>query len=599
MILQRTDVTKGAQSSRRLVILLHGWWASLPHFSIADARDTIRETMPDADLLEPSYRSHIAANTDPIAVAEELADVIEFACDERRMASDAQEYEEIILIGYSLGSLIVRKAFVLGAMSRTADDAAFAVERKYKWPRKVSRIILLAGINNGWSLSPKPKRFSLLLYVMYRLLYPLTFVFSIGRLIRSFHRGSRFVENLRIQWHRLEKMHEMPPVIQLTGTEEDVVTEEDMVDVRFCRNFIFLHVPRTGHMNAANFRQHRIGQFRRNRFVGALTHSIRDLRQEQDIEPQQLLKNVTDPTITDVVFLIHGIRDYGDWTQKVGDAIDSIAKIEKRRVVVYRPAYERFPLLGFLLTPERMRKVRWFIDQYTQAIAKFPQANIHFIGHSNGTYLLAKSLELYPDCYFSNVIFTGSVVRRSFPWDRIISQKRVVRLRNDMAVDDLVVAVFPRFFEQLSEVTRVKISDIGSGGVYGFQDNSGKRYEVRLRGSHGAALAAENHDSMARWVLDIDEQPLHSSGVVRVEAVPAKTQWASAFCWVVWLVLLAMPLTAIAVLSLSWFYLFPDFLAVADKSFIDWVRHLRPPFAPVVLPTIGIGFCFWWLLKTV
>lgn len=599
MILQRTEVTKGAQGSRRLVVLLHGWWASLPHFSIADARDTIREVLPDADLLEPRYRSHIAANTDPVTVAEELTSVIEFAFEERRIAADAQEYEDVILIGYSLGSLIIRKAYILAAMSRTADDNAFRVERKYKWPRKVSRIILLAGINNGWSLSPKPKRFSLLLYVMYRLLYPLVFVFPAGRLIRSFHKGSRFVENLRIQWHRLEKNQNIPPVIQLTGTEEDVVTEEDMVDVRFCRNFIFLHVPRTGHMYAANFRQSRIGPFRRNRFITALTKPIGDLRQEQDMEPQRLLNNVTDPTITDVVFLIHGIRDYGDWTQKVGEAIDLIAKSHRRRVVVYRPAYERFPLLGFLLTLERIRKVQWFIDQYTQAIAKFPQARIHFIGHSNGTYLLAKSLELYPDCHFHNVVFTGSVVRRSFPWDRIIGQNRVARLRNDMAVDDFVVAVFPRFFEQFSEVTRVQVSDIGSGGVYGFHDNSGKRYEVRLRGSHGAALAAENHNSLARWVLDIDELPFQSSGVVRVEAVPAATQWASAFCWVVWLVLLTMPLMTVALLSFAWFWLCPDFLAVANNTFVDWVRHLHPPYAPVVLPAIGTGFCFWWLLKTI
>ena len=599
MKLQRTDVTKGTQGSRRLVVLVHGWWASLPYFSIVDARDAIREILPDADLLEPRYRSHIASNTDPIAVAEELTDVIEFACEERRIASDAQEYQEIILIGYSLGSLIVRKTFVLGAMSRTADDAASTVDRKYKWPHKVSRIILLAGINNGWSLSPKPKRFSLLLYVMYRLLYPLAFILPIGRLIRSFHKGSRFVENLRIQWHHLEKHHELPPVIQLTGTEEDVVTEEDMVDMRFCSNFIFLHVPRTGHMNAANFRQKRIGQFRRNRFVTALAKPIVELRQEQDIEPQRLLDDATDATITDVIFLIHGIRDYGDWTQKVGEAIDHIAKAIERRVVVYRPAYERFPLLGFLLTMERIRKVRWFIDQYTQAIAKFPQARIHFIGHSNGTYLLAKSLELYPDCQFHNVIFTGSVVRRSFPWDRVIGQRRVARLRNDMAVDDLVVAIFPRFFEQFREVTRVPLSDIGSGGVYGFQDNSGKKYEVRLRGSHGAALAAENHDSLARWVLDIDELPFQASGVVRVQAVPAKTQWASAFCWVVWLALIMMPLTLVAMLSFSWFCLCPGFLAVVDNSFLDWVRHLQAPYAPIMLPATGTALCFWWLLKTI
>lgn len=596
MVLRNKFVVPGEKGSRRLVVLIHGWWNSLPAFSIDDVESTIRDELPDADILRPVYRSHIAANTNPVDVAEALAEAIEDACKEHARRNNIP-YDEIVLVGYSLGSLIVRKAFILGRLGRVAEDSGRGVSRRYSWPDKVSRIILLAGVNNGWSLRPKPKRFSWLLYVMYRLLYPWAYVLPGGDLIRSFHKGSRFVEDLRIQWHFLNRDGQIPPVIQLTGTKEDVVTFDDMVDIKFCHNFVFLHVPETGHMNAAQFGEPGVGPVRQQSFVDALTSDISDLQSRADFDTEEQLQRIQEPSVTDVVFVMHGIRDFGHWTRGVRKAIDRIAEDSGQRVVAITPAYERFPLLGLLFTFTRMKNVKWFIDIYVQTIARYPNARIHFIGHSNGTYLLAKSLELYSACRFNNVAFAGSVVRRDFPWNTFIEDARLARLRNDMAANDYIVAIFPRFFEQIKEALRLPVSDIGSAGVYGFAHDDAKRFEVLVRGGHAAAIVDGNHESLARFVLGIDQTPQVGPGLTIVELVPLSTRLLSSFCWLIWLLLFSVPPLAALASSAVWFC--RDQKSPFElQPFVGWLASQPFPCLPLLVPALIVASLTWWLLKT-
>jgi hypothetical protein len=71
-----------------------------------------------------------------------------------------------------------------------------------------------------------------------------------------------------------------------------------------------------------------------------------------------------------------------------------------------------------------------------------------------------------------------------------------------------VVAIFPRFFEQVREIIGLPLGDIGTGGIFGFEEDHGNRNEVAyLRGDHGAAIRPENHESLARFVQGIDQRP--------------------------------------------------------------------------------------------
>jgi hypothetical protein len=59
------------------------------------------------------------------------------------------------------------------------------------------------------------------------------------------------------------------------------------------------------------------------------------------------------------------------------------------------------------------------------------------IAHSFGTYLVARALELNPELKFDRVIFCGSIVRRDYPWSRIIAAGQVGRVLNDYGDRDM------------------------------------------------------------------------------------------------------------------------------------------------------------------
>src|SRR5208283_5364834 len=177
----------------------------------------------------------------------------------------------------------------------------------------------------------------------------------------------------------------------------------------------------------------------------------------------------------------------------------------------------------------------------TEALAKYPNARMSFIGHSNGTYLLASALKLYPACTFHRVVFAGSVVPRNFYWDRFIPD-RVSAIRNYVATRDWVVGIFPRFFEYFERPS--KQPDLGSAGFRGFTTNSGQRYEARfVKGGHGAALDPSNFRAIARFILDGEEEPIP-------EKITANKQSAvigvlSNLAFVVWAFLAAVILFAL------------------------------------------------------
>jgi hypothetical protein len=110
-------------------------------------------------------------------------------------------------------------------------------------------------------------------------------------------------------------------------------------------------------------------------------------------------------------------------------------------------------MLPFLLYWDRQQHVRWFMDQYTQARAKYPNLEIvDFVGHSNGTYVLASALQQYSVLNVRNACFAGSMVPVHYDWVRRISENQVTgKIENICADFDWVVAIFPQFFQQVSD----------------------------------------------------------------------------------------------------------------------------------------------------
>jgi len=272
---------------------------------------------------------------------------------------------------------------------------------------------------------------------------------------------------------------------------------------------------------------------------------------------------IQDSDVELVVFVLHGIRDWGHWTKDMADKITHKAAVAGVKAIPVKPSYNYFSMVSFLFWLKRWKNVRWFMDEYTGVVAKYPKARIGFVGHSNGTFILANALSRYSTTRFDRVALAGSVVPRAFPWDQFSDEKRVAGICNAIASADWVVAIFPRFFELFAELTG-RSSEIGSGGYLGFLDNSAQANVIQYaRGGHGTAIGQSYHEAIVDFLisgkLEIPKQLL-------VKKQSAWVSLMSKFCWVVWTILAGVVL-GLGYLWMLWcwhvsFFGFPWFPAI-------------------------------------
>jgi pimeloyl-ACP methyl ester carboxylesterase len=474
----------------------------------------------------------VLSNADPQYIARKISEAVQ-------AKYDPQRHTRILLIGQSIGALFVRRAFLI------------AEEHSTSWAKAVNRVVLLAGMNRGWDISgktPVDMRWSTWLTIwVASWLGRLT---GTGKLILATETGAPFVANLRLDWmKRMRKAERDLEVVQLLGDIDDVVSDEDNKDLRAMASskFAWIRVRGTGHPNIADFNDTRqyggvvLGDYRKAKFLLAVNEDFDKVKQENEEQPFQ-----TDESVTHIVFVLHGIRDLGHWASAFEYELLGFFKRHTKpggKLAVASIRYGYFGMGPFLLRPGRDKYVKWFMDEYTETLARYPKAeHIHFVGHSNGTYLLAAALERYSSLKVDRVVFGGSVVRKDYKWDEVFKNDQVKRLRNYVASDDWVVALFPRFFEP--PLMRYLLgNDIGSAGFNGFESTHSNLENVRyIEGQHGAFL--ERIPEIVRFLLSDQAQQARITTEHRVKVL----KWASN--WGTWLVV--WPLLAAIILFAGW-----------------------------------------------
>ena len=211
--------------SRYLAVLVHGLGSTR---LIDDVKESLAEYLPEADLMVPQFNSGLWSNSDPVELSQSLSDCI-------RNAENARPggYEHIILVGHSFGGLLARKAYVFASGQNHEMWKAGLKPMLEPWAAKVSRIILLAGMNRGWSATPKPRHRSWFKTAWYWTGDTVARFTRTGHLLRSLKRGSPFIANLRIQWINLFRDGKpVPTTVQILGDIDDVVTDEDNIDLQ-------------------------------------------------------------------------------------------------------------------------------------------------------------------------------------------------------------------------------------------------------------------------------------------------------------------------------------------------------------------------------
>jgi pimeloyl-ACP methyl ester carboxylesterase len=515
---------------RKLIVLLHGY--STGTQSLCYVSQIVHQELSDADLLIPEFPAGIFSTTDCLIVVRDVVRLIDWL-------EGQKQYNHIVLVGFSMGALLARKVYVCacGDTEKVPFEKPLAEFKQGKaWARKVERIVLLAGLNRGWQIS-------------HHLSLPTVFIQSLGvvlgnlmtlvgrtPIIFNIRRGAPFITQLRIQW--LAMLHEAPNrdvgdalTVQLLGSIDDVVSPEDNIDLVTGSQFIYLDVPKTGHFNIVVMDETPKGKRRADIFRLALKGSLEDLKKHKIFPDEQQLPT-RNSDVKHVVFVIHGIRDRGYWTKKIARKIRALGGNEI--YATETSTYGYFPMLSFLLPFHRRDKVEWLMDQYSENLALYPDADFHFVGHSNGTYLLAQALREYPCCRFKHVVFAGSVVPIDYNWSLFIKRHQVAKVLNFVATGDWVVAFFPKFFQVFPFM---RWQGLGSAGHDGFKVCkdlpflhphlrgalvNGDIFQVEyIEGGHGAALVEDNWETIADFIVSGVVENSHLS---RLEPLLSKNQ---------------------------------------------------------------------------
>ena len=490
--------------SRYLIVLLHAY--TMAPQNLQSVCDAVREVLPDADQYVPKLPVGLFSFSDPDEIAVRLIDRVSEIWNERAFKSNnGQGYDHIILIGHSLGALLARKMYVYSCGEKKRAPFERRVPQSTPWSSKVERIILLAGTNRGWSISHHMSAFRAVTWSIGNFIGNLlTFIFGKQPLIFHFRRGAPFITNLRLQWLAMRQAAKNDGsgnalTIQLLGTVDDMVGPEDNLDLVTGKDFRYLEIPSSGHANVIKMDGSKAGKSRKKVFVYALTSKQAELQQKEIVPVDQQDLPMSRPEVTDVIFVIHGIRDLGYWTSKIAWKVKEKGKAIDRVFETETSTYGYFPMLSFLLPWQRRKKVEWLMDQYVEDRSLFPNAEFSFIGHSNGTYLLAKALKEYPCCYFKHIIFAGSVVRTDYDWSSALQSGRVQAILNYVATRDLVVAVFPKALQLINW------QDLGSAGHDGFSFRAldYPAFQVKyVYGGHAAALKEENWEALANFIVN-------------------------------------------------------------------------------------------------
>jgi pimeloyl-ACP methyl ester carboxylesterase len=455
---------------------------------------------------------------------------------------------------------------------------------------------------------------------------------SSSPLIWQMRRGSSFVVSSRIQYinvleslltHRAPtldgdeeprqngknnrasplRVDGLPSTVFLLGSMDEYVSPADCTELGPRIEFAFIELPGSNHLEATQISGDGArAKERRARLTAAIASDFSSLKGESWTVPAVDIDDYLDPmdiavrtggqathgrdlstlapvrvlrardsasdavVVTHAVMIVHGIRDNGFWTKRVAREIKTLARTQRIEVRAPTPSYGYFSMRDFICGREHA--TRWFLERYADVKSHFPCAKISFVGHSNGTYIAARALELCPAVKFENIVFAGSVVRRDFRWARF--PKRVRAILNYVGSGDGVVAFLPAVFEFL----HLRWLDVGGAGAFGFKeaeplpaiskplidpptdnisfsDDNTTLSEFRfVAGGHGAAIAEEFWPEIAQFVLlgtTPKRQPVKRKRWLQFlfRCAPALTSAVA----ILVAILILMPLIATAVLA--------------------------------------------------
>lgn len=161
-----------------------------------------------------------------------------------------------------------------------------------------------------------------------------------------------------------------------------------------------------------------------------------------------------DKAVKHVLVLVHGIRTRAPWQITLQNAAQSA----NFRVVLTN--YEYYDAIRLLLPVPYFRNAAvnrvWRLVRDTRV--RYPKAQLSFLAHSFGSYIVAEILKREFDFKAHRIVFCGSIVKYDFPFDEVAG-KFTSPLINEVGSRD----PFPALAESVTW-------GYGSSGTFGFRN---------------------------------------------------------------------------------------------------------------------------------
>jgi alpha-beta hydrolase superfamily lysophospholipase len=533
-----------------LVLVIRGWGSAvnLPFLKTHGGTipksffGLIERTLTGARIEAPDLDMGTLSKADPNALVNQLLDIIDRRYEER-------PFVKLIIIGFSAGTVLARNLFSRAHGARLPDEQpsdemaisglpTFDAAAAKPWADRVDRLVLLAGVTRGWSASSATP--PLLRFLAPLLLWGLNTSARLQRkgwsFVERIKRGAPFVVESRLLFLQVERAFEardrrLPHTFLLLGSKDEYVSPADALDLGLRTDFSYIEVPDSSHVSILDVAacatsasgtadpSPKPQQLRAERIARALVEQPEQLR-DVSMNPDDIddyLDEMDRPLasavaaaeaqdgipVSRVVIIVHGIRDNGFWTKRVAREVKSLARSQQLVVCAPTPSYGFFSMYDFINPWGRRNATYWFLEKYAELKVRYPEAPISFVGHSNGTYLAARALELSPVVAFERILFAGSVVRSGFDWSRFGARVRSVL--NLVATRDTVVAFLPGALERW-RLYRIGV-DVGGAGFDGFSETKqGEATLVHnfefLAGGHGVGVREPLWRDIAAFALD-------------------------------------------------------------------------------------------------
>jgi pimeloyl-ACP methyl ester carboxylesterase len=425
-------------------------------------------------------------------------------------------YVRIDFLCHDIGGLVARLAIAKSA--------------KEKWIARIERFVLLGVPSTGLeNLSFGPR------YIGWLTMNFASYLLGDSAFPKSFgaRPGSPFVIESRLLWMKMFKSGELKriQIVMALGSQDKDLSVADIDDPCFGltgSEVAFSYLPETSKSQYLKIADSK------GKVLPARLNKLIDLI-EQDKKTFETLSEVfeenehNETKIDHAVMVIHGIRDSGRWASRLANEIRKIARRRNRTIPVFHESYGYLPFFNFLVPYLQRRSTEWFADKYCDMCGLYPDAHISFIGHSNGTLMLAESLRRYSKYFsFKNVVFVGSVVASDFNWPLIAGERRVRRLRNYVATGDIPVALLAKGFTWISRIMKGSRGAAGHDGFLKIRNRFPKEnqneFEIRspldlsstsdenlenfchVAGGHSAGLAERYWPEIASFIALDDSQ---------------------------------------------------------------------------------------------